>query len=123
MNTYDVTYWLDNDAHTVTVTSESSNAAELSVIDEHPEAEVWGSRAQAVVYATNGETPCAEAMAKIMEEMDTPRRWHIVISRNRHHMNGEITRVDADSIGVYWYDRTELILWDEVTAVSITARF
>ena len=123
MNTYDVTYWLDGDAHTDTVVGESSNEVELAVLDRHPDADVWGSRAQVVVYETNGETPCAEAMAKIIEEMGTARRWYIVVSRNRHHMNGEITAVDTDSIGIYWYDRTETIPWSDVTAVSITARF
>jgi hypothetical protein len=123
MNTYDVTYWLDGDAHTDTVDGESSNEVELAVLDRHPDADVWGSRAQAVVYETNGKVPCAEAMAKIIEEMGTARRWYIVVARKGNRINGEITAVDADSIGVYWYDRTETIPWSDVTAVSITARF
>jgi hypothetical protein len=123
MNTYDVTYWLDGDAHTETVVGESSNEVELAVLDEHPGADVWGSRAQAVVYETNGGTPCAEAMAKIIEEMGTGRRWYIVVARKGNNINGEITRVDADSIGIYWYDRTHTIPWSDVTSVSITARF
>jgi hypothetical protein len=123
MNTYDVTYWLDGDAHTDTVVGESSNEVELAVLDEHPDADVWGSRARAVVYETNGEVPPAEAMAKIIEEMGTARRWYIVIARKGNLINGEITHVDADSIGIYWYDRTETIPWSTVRSVSITARF
>jgi hypothetical protein len=123
MNTYDVTYWLNGDAHTDTVVGESSNEVELAVLDEHPDADVWGSRAQAVVYETNGETPPAEAMAKIIEETGTARRWYIVVSREGNRINGEITRVDDESIGIYWYDRTQTIPWSDVTAVSITARF
>jgi hypothetical protein len=123
MNTYTVTFWLDDEPGTETVEAESRAHACADVQDRYPNADVWGARPERVVHQTQGQTPSDEVMAKIAEEIATPHRWLVTITQNRTHMSGSIRHVTPEEIEVVWYDRVHRFPWPAVSAVALEACF
>lgn len=124
MNTYEVHYWFKDASHFDVIEAADENAAIAVVAAEKPEADIWGTRARAVEYVTNGQKPCAEAIAKMLEG---DNKWYILVSTIPGSTNGggggDTRYVNDDGIGLHFYNEVRHNPWSEVASISITPRF
>lgn len=120
MNTYEVHYWFNNASHIDVVEAANEGAATDAVSAEKPEADIWGARARAFEYVTNGQKPCADAFGKLVEG---DAKWFILVSKPGIQAGGDTRYVNEDGVGLFFYDAVRHYPWSEITSISITPRF
>ena len=116
MNTYTVTFWLDDEPGTEMVEAESRAHACADVQDRYPNADVWGARPERLTFQTGGQKP-SQAVLDLIEGDS-----HLItFSGKGFSTSGPVRRLDDDGVGIFFYNKVYDYPWSSIACVSALA--